>query len=135
VSDWRRLVKGVIPVETGNGRLYELRPNPLDRPFESLAIADMRGLRVSEPHYHTAGTELYFVLAGMGTVVIRDRPEDVTVGSVVITPPETAHFTVPHGLVLAVMNTPPFELEHYVPLTKSHPRVGFDRAQYDRYCV
>ena len=50
----------------------------------------------------------------------------------VVTPPDTAHFTISHGLVLAVVNTPPFDAGNYVALTSSDPRVGFDQDQLNR---
>jgi mannose-6-phosphate isomerase-like protein (cupin superfamily) len=132
VSDWHRLVKGVTPKETGCGPVYEL-PNPIERPGESFAIADMRQIKVAEPHYHTGGeTEIYFIVEGRGTVVVGGREISVAKGSVVITPPETAHFTISHGLVLAVVNTPPFDPANYVVLTGSKPEVGFDQEQLAR---
>lgn len=135
VSDWKVLVEGVTPKETDCGLVYELG-DPIDRPGESLAIADMRELEVAEPHYHTGGeTEIYFVLEGAGLVVVGGVETPVAEGSVVVTPPDTAHFTIPDGLVLAVVNTPPFSADNYVALTDSDARVGFDREQYDRLCA
>lgn len=134
VSDWERLVEGVVPKETGNGLVYELR-SPIDRPGESFAVVDMRGLGVTEPHYHTNGEiEIYFVLSGGGIVVVGGEEYEVGPGSVIVTPPDTAHFTVPSGdLVLAVVNTPPFNPDNYKVLTGSNPDVGFDQGQFDHW--
>lgn len=133
ISDWRQLVRDIDPKKGGCGWVYEL-PNPIERPNESFAIADMRDLEISEPHYHTNGeTEIYFVIQGLGKMVVGGAERDVATGSIVVTAPETAHFTVPHAdLVLAVINTPPFRAENYVVVTDTLPIVGFDRGQYDR---
>jgi mannose-6-phosphate isomerase-like protein (cupin superfamily) len=132
---WETLVKGVTPKDTDCGPVYEIA-NPIDRHGEGFAISDMRGVRVAGPHYHTNGeTEIYFVLVGMGTVVVGGKEIAVSEGSVVVTPPDTAHFTIQHGqhgLVLAVVNTPPFNVANYVALTESNPDVGYDRDQFLR---
>jgi mannose-6-phosphate isomerase-like protein (cupin superfamily) len=129
---WEQIVKGVTPKDTDCGPVYEI-PNPIDRPYESFAISDMRRIRVAGPHYHTNGeTEIYFVLEGAGTVVVGGKEIEARRGSVVVTPPNTAHFTIPHGLVLAVVNTPPFNAGNYVALTESDPSVGYDREQFAR---
>ncbi len=131
--NWKKLIKGVAPKQTGCGPVYEL-PNPIDQPHESFAIADMRKLKVAEPHYHANGeTEIYFVLQGSGLVVVGHEERKVKRGSVIITPPDTAHFTIPASdLVLAVINTPPFKPENYIVLTESHPNVNFDYEQFAR---
>ena len=52
VTDWQELIEGVIPKSTGCGPVYEI-DNPIpNRPNESFAIADMRDIAVTEPHYH-----------------------------------------------------------------------------------
>ena len=62
--NWQELIKGVDPKQTDCGPVFEL-DNPLDRPSENLAIADMRGIALAGPHYHTGGeSEIYFVLEG-----------------------------------------------------------------------
>lgn len=133
VTDWRKLVKDVAPKATGCGSVYEL-PNPIDRPGEGFAIADMREIAYAEPHYHTNDeTEIYIVLSGSGTVVVGSKESHVQSGSVCIIYPETAHFTVPEkDLVLAVINTPPFRVENVVTLNEneSKPEVGFSAEQF-----
>ncbi len=70
VQDWQLLVDDVEPKPTGCGPVYEL-PNPINRPNETFAIADMRELKVYEPHYHANGeTEIYVVLQGSGSIVV-----------------------------------------------------------------
>lgn len=115
VSDWEELVKGVEPKVGGCGLVYEL-PNPIDRPDESFAIADMRQLELSDPHKHINGeTEIYFVLQGVGKIAVSSEIKELTKGTVIVTPPDTVHITLPgEDLVLAVVNTPPFELDNYV---------------------
>jgi hypothetical protein len=51
-------------------------------------------------------------------------------GSVVITPPDTAHYTLPNGTVIVVVNTPPFDTDNYVALSSSRSDVMFDHKQY-----
>ena len=133
VFEWESLVEGVKPKQTNCGPIYEL-DNPIDRPQESFAISDMRAVAVAEPHYHTGGeSEIYFVLTGTGTVVVAGEEHNVRAGSVVVTQPEQAHFTIPErDLVMAVVNTPPFAAERVVDLHDSLKRVGFDLEQYDR---
>lgn len=133
VKDWQALVAGVEAKQTGCGPVYEL-PNPIDRPNESFAIADMRQLKIAEPHYHAGGeTEIYVVLQGSGTVVTGGKEERVVPGMVVVAPPDTTHFTIPEkDLVLAVINTPPFRAENVVVVHQTDRRVGFDAAQFKR---
>lgn len=132
IDDWQALVRGVEPKPTGCGPIYEL-DNPLtDRQEESFAIADMRDLIVSEPHYHPNGeTEIYVVLTGIGKVIVGGREQPLEAGTVVVTPPDTTHFTVPkQNLVLAVVNTPSFNPANYVPIVESKEDVGFDKRQF-----
>ncbi len=132
VQDWRQLVEGVEPKPTGCGPVYEL-PNPIDRPNETFAIADMRELKVSEPHYHANGvTEIYIVLQGSGQIVVGRNLQPIEKGTVIVTPPDTTHFTLPKkDLVLAVINTPPFNADNYVVVDETNPDVCFDKEQFE----
>ena len=117
VEDWEALVKSVEPKDGGCGLVYEL-PNPIERPDESFAIADMRQLDISEPHKHINGeTEIYFVVQGAGRIAVGEQMRDLVKGDVVVTPPDTVHCTLPDDeLVLAVVNTPPFNVDNYIAL-------------------
>ncbi len=125
VPNWEVLIEGIEPKVGGCGLVYELN-NPIDRPDESFAIADMRGLALSEPHRHANDeTEIYFVLKGMGKIAVGDKVQDLHPGVTVITPPETMHVTLPaKDLILAVVNTPPFEFENYVVMPEDDPGVS-----------
>jgi mannose-6-phosphate isomerase-like protein (cupin superfamily) len=130
-ADWQEMVKGTPGQPNGCGVIYEIN-NPLSRAGESIAIADMRKLPVAEPHYHPApAVEIYFALEGSGKVVVGGKEQRLDAGSFLVIPPDTAHFTIPYGLVLAVVNTPPFKTESYVTLSESDPRVGFDKTQFE----
>lgn len=131
LDDWKILTENIEPKATGCGPVYELG-NLIDRPNQSVAIADMRKIPFATPHYHTNGeTEIYFVLEGSGQVVVGSEVKDVDKGSVVITSTDTAHFVIPkEGLVLAVVNTPPFNPANSVDVTKSAPAVGYDHEQF-----
>lgn len=131
LSDWQELVAGVTPKDTDCGPVYEI-PNPIDRPNESFAIADMRDLKITGPHYHVGSeVEIYIVLTGTGRVNVGGQETDLGPGSVSVTPPETAHYTIPtENLVLAVVNTPPFNPANAVSLTETNTNVGFDAEQY-----
>ena len=133
IKDWRELIVDIEPKLGGCGKVYEI-PNPINRPNESFAIADMSELDVAEPHYHPDGvTEIYIILEGLGLTVIGNEERAVNVGDVVVTPPNTAHFTIPNGnLVLAVINTPPFQEGDYISLTDTNQAVLFDREQFER---
>jgi hypothetical protein len=48
IKDWQVLVEGTEPKATGCGPVYEL-DSPLDRPNESFAVADMRGIEFAHP--------------------------------------------------------------------------------------
>ncbi len=133
MAAWHTLIKDIEPKQTGCGPVYELT-NPINRPHESFAIADMRNILFAEPHYHANGeTEIYFVLQGNGLIVIGGEEQTLQKGSVVATLPNTAHFTIPHEeLVLAVVNTPPFQAENYIVLSESNEQVKFDKNQFDK---
>ncbi|HEX8762986.1 MAG TPA: cupin domain-containing protein [Candidatus Saccharimonadales bacterium] len=131
VRSWQELVQDIEPKATGCGPVYEL-DNLLDRPNESFAIADMRGVEFAQPHYHANGeTEVYFVLGGLGWVVVGNEIRKVAVGDVVVTPSGTTHYAIPdkeQGLVLGVVNTPPFRLENNIDVTETNPDVGYDHS-------
>ena len=118
INDWESLVEGIEPKVGGCGLVYEV-PNPIDRPNESFAIADMRQLELSEPHRHDNDeVEIYFVIAGVGKIAVGDDIQDLTPGTAVPTPSGTVHITLPgEGLILAVVNTPPFNIDNYVPVS------------------
>lgn len=133
VDDWEALVEGVEPKTTECGPVYE-PSSPLERLGESFAIADMRQVKVAEPHYHTNGeTEIYIVLTGLGLTVRGGEEIEIKEGSVVVTPPNTTHFTIPkQDLVMVVINIPPFNPANNVPIDETNQDFGFDKAQYDR---
>ncbi len=124
-DDWQILVEGVEPKVGGCGNVYEL-PNPIDRPNESFAIADMRELEMSEPHMHINGeVEIYIVLKGLGQIAVGDRILPMAEGSVFVTPPDTMHCVIPEkDLVLAVINTPPFEMDNYIVVDPTEPAIA-----------
>lgn len=129
VDNWQKLVTGIEPKTTGCGPVYELE-NKLNRPNESLAIADMRGIEYATPHYHANGeTEVYFALEGAGLVVVGSEETQSKKGSVIVIPPDTAHYAIPdkvQGLILAVVNTPPFSIANNIDLADDNPEVNFD---------
>ncbi len=132
IQDWQVLTKGVVPKDTDCGPVYEL-PSPIDRPNESFAIADMRDIAITGPHYHTNGeVEIYIVLEGLGKVFVGGEATELKPGDVSVTPVDTVHFTVPtKGLVLAVINTPPFSPANAVSVRETDPLHGFDAKQYE----
>lgn len=131
MGDWQKLVEGVTPKDTYCGPVYEPQ-SPLDRPNESFAIADMRAVKVAEPHYHANGeTETYFVLSGSGLTVVGGEALEIKAGDVIVTSPETAHFTIPkENLVMIVINTPPFNPANNIHVDETKPGVGYDHDRY-----
>lgn len=125
VDDWKALVEGIEPKVGGCGLVYEV-PNPINRPSESFAIADMSNLDVSEPHRHINGeTEIYTVLQGGGKIAVGNEVHELAPGMTIVTPPDTMHVTIPErDLVLAVVNTPPFNADNYVSMTEDDPVVA-----------
>lgn len=134
IQDWQALTEDIAPKQSGCGPIYEM-PNPIPgRPEEDFCIADMRNLAVTDPHYHPEGvTEIYFVIQGLGKIMVGHKEEDVAAGSVVVMPPRTAHYTVPAGdLVIAVVNTPPFTPESYISIGETDESVQFDKNQFEQ---
>jgi mannose-6-phosphate isomerase-like protein (cupin superfamily) len=136
VEDWKTLIKNVEPKQTGCGPVYELE-NPIGRPNESFALADMREGKVSVPHYHANGeVEIYFVLEGSGIVVVGGEEVVIEKNSVVVIPSGIGHYAIPQSnLVLAVVNTPPFNPANNIDLTESNQEVKFDKEQCERLTV
>lgn len=133
MGDWQKVVEGVAPKQTYCGPVYE-PTSPLGRPNESFAIADMRNVTVAEPHYHAGGeTEIYFVISGSGLTVDGGKELEIKAGDVIVTPPGTAHFTIPKdNLVLIVINTPPFNPANNIHVDATKPEVEYDHRQYLR---
>lgn len=132
MNDWQEVVKDTIPKQTYCGPIYE-PASPLDRPNESFAISDMRDVTVAEPHCHTDETEIYFVLSGNGLTVVGGEELHIKEGDVIVTPPETAHFTIPKdNLVMIVINTPPFNPENNTGIDDIKSEVRYDHEQYKR---
>ncbi len=126
VEDWEALVAGVEPKVGGCGRVYEL-PNPIDSPQESFAIADMRGMEFSEPHKHSGGeTEIYHIIRGVGKVGVGNEIHEARPGVTIVTPPDTVHcvYSPEQDIVLAVINTPPFNAGNYVSLDETQTAVA-----------
>jgi mannose-6-phosphate isomerase-like protein (cupin superfamily) len=94
----------------------------------------MREVKVASPHYHKNGeTEIYFVIQGSGLTVVGGKEFQLEKGSVVVTPPNTTHFTIPkNDLVMMVINTPSFNAGNIVEPTESDRQVKFDKEQYDK---
>jgi mannose-6-phosphate isomerase-like protein (cupin superfamily) len=133
MGDWRKVVEGVTPKQTYCGPVYELA-SPLGRPNESFAIADMHAVKVAEPHYHANGeTEVYFIISGSGLTVVGGEELQIQAGDVIVTPPETAHFTIPkQDMVLVVINTPPFNPGNNIHLDETKSQVAYDHEQYQK---
>lgn len=125
IEDWEKLVEGIEPKVGGCGLVYEV-PNPIDRPGEGFAIADMRELGISEPHKHINGeVEIYFVLQGVGKIAVGSEVRPLNPGDMVTTPSGIFHITAPNkDLVLAVVNTPPFNIDNYVVMDENEPLVS-----------
>lgn len=125
IDDWESLVSDADPRAGGCGLVYEL-PNPIERPNESFTIADMRQLDLSDPHKHINGeTEIYFVLQGVGRIALGNNIHELMLRGGIVIPPDTVHITLPkRNLVLAVVNTPPFNLDNYVSVSTEDPDVS-----------
>jgi mannose-6-phosphate isomerase-like protein (cupin superfamily) len=133
ISDWKKLVEGVESKPTVCGPVYE-PPSPLPKRTETFAIADMRNVDVAHPHYHKNGeTEIYFVIQGTGLTIVGGEEKSIEKGTVVVTPPGTAHFTLPErDLVMVVINTPNFNPENNTEIFETDLSVKFDKDQYER---
>ena len=94
----------------------------------------MRGIEYALPHYHANGEiEIYFVLQGAGRVVIGNKVRDVVKGDIVVTPSGITHYAIPdreRGLVLAVVNTPPFNLANNIDVVETDPSRGYDHELF-----
>jgi mannose-6-phosphate isomerase-like protein (cupin superfamily) len=126
-TNWQDLILNIVPKETGCGLIYELADHPCQVAHESFAIADMRNIRYSEPHYHPHEIEIYFVLQGNALIVIADEEIYATKGDVIVTEPNKAHYVIPDkDFVIAVINMPDFNPANYIPLVDTNKMVGFD---------
>lgn len=133
LMDWQSVVTGVEPKHTQCGPVYE-PPRPLHDRTETFAISDMRSVDVAYPHYHKNGeTEIYFVIQGTGLTVVGGEEISLKKGSVVVTPPNTTHYTIPEkDLVMIVINSPSFNAANIVEPKESDPATKFDKEQYYR---
>lgn len=133
IEDWQPLVDGVEPKQTSCGPVYEPQSPLTDRP-ETFAISDMRNIEVATPHYHANGeTEIYFVIQGSGLTVVGGEEKRIQKGSVVITPPNTTHFTIPEkDLVMVVINSPSFNPANNIDIQETDSALKFDKEQYQR---
>lgn len=133
LEDWQSVVSGIEPKQTACGPVYE-PPSPLKERTETFAISDMRNVKVAYPHYHKNGeSEIYFVIQGSGLTVVGGQEILIKRGSIVVTPPNTTHFTIPKkDLVLVVINSPSFNAANIVEPSETDQAVKFDKAQYER---
>ncbi len=128
---WEDLVQGITPKKTGCGQIYELG-QPLERPNEDLAVADMRDVLFTQPHYHPE-TEIYFVLQGRGRAVVGSKEASIQTGSIILVPSNLAHYTIPEAdLVIAVVATPPYNPKNSNSLYEENKTVLFDFEQFRR---
>ncbi len=136
LEDWQKEVGRKQPKITQCGPVYELE-SPFPKHFGSYAISDMREVDVAYPHYHKGReTEIYFVIQGTGLTVVGGQEIELEKGSVVVTPPNTTHFTIPKDdLVMLVINTPKFNKDNIVEPVDSDPEVRFDKDQYDELVI
>jgi mannose-6-phosphate isomerase-like protein (cupin superfamily) len=133
IKDWQKLIEGVEAKQTYCGPVYE-PASPISRPNESFAICDMREVKVAEPHYHANGeTEIYFVLSGTGLTVVGGKELQIKAGDIIVTPPETAHFTIPkEDLVIVIINTPPFNPKNNIHVAESRAAISYDHEQFKK---
>jgi len=129
------------PKASGCGPIYEFQTSPFPRRSnEDFCIADMRDLPegVTEPHYHPQAVyEIYICLQGTGKIWVGRSNHLLRPGVAVVMRPNTAHYTVPYeGLVLGVINTPPFDPAHYKTLLDADPKtqvgVKFSRGFFGK---
>jgi mannose-6-phosphate isomerase-like protein (cupin superfamily) len=131
-NDWQKLIDGVNPKQS-DCLVYELS-NFLDRPNEDFAIADMRQIQFSEPHYHPdKDIEIYFVIQGSALTVIGNKELNVATGDVIVIPPYNVHYAIPDkNFVIAVVNIPPFNPKNYIVATNNDPSINFNQEQFNR---
>ncbi len=69
------------------------------------ALATMEG--PSEPHYHKILTEYYYVLEGIGTLIVSDQRISYKPDILVTIPPNNPHFTIPRIVTRVLAVTSP----------------------------
>lgn len=79
-------------------------------------VANVHVVRVTRglPHVHTGYSEIYYVLAGTGTLTLSGRPEAVRPGSVAVIPAGVPHAVEADGdepLEFIIFGTPPMRLD------------------------
>lgn len=130
-NSWENLVDKIEPMSSGCGLIYPI-PNFLQRENESFAIADMRHLAFSQPHYHKKTTEIYILLAGQATVVVGQNEQRYKTGDVIITPPNFSHYVIgKEPCVIGVIAIPKFTGGDYYPLEETNTLVHFDKNKFD----
>lgn len=64
---------------------------------QSLAEARVGPGLNTEPHYHPSSEEIYFILSGVGTMVIDEERQEVGPGDAIAIPPGAKHQITNHG--------------------------------------
>lgn len=64
---------------------------------QSLAEARVAPGLTTEPHYHPNSEEIYFILSGVGTMVIDGEQQEVGPGDAIAIPPGAKHQITNHG--------------------------------------
>jgi mannose-6-phosphate isomerase-like protein (cupin superfamily) len=68
----------------------------------------------SRPHFHNDGEETYFILRGVGTLIINDQEHLVTPGDTILISPKARHQIFAEGdepLEFVVICAPPWNIE------------------------
>jgi mannose-6-phosphate isomerase-like protein (cupin superfamily) len=85
------------------------------------------------PHWHAETFEQYYLVRGRGRTTVGLETQDVGPGTLVLIPPRTAHYTVPHRgemLELLVGTVPAWRADDTLPLSSSDASVGYSERHW-----
>lgn len=88
---------------------------------QSLAEATIRPGLCTDPHFHPKSEEIYYVLAGSGTMFLENESQRVGRGDAIAIPPGKVHWIENDGdsdLVLLCCCAPGYEHEDTVMVTR-----------------
>ena len=88
-----------------------VHPDRLPVRHVSLAEARLESGAATALHYHEEGEEVYYVIAGRGTLIIAGEEADIGPGQAVLIPPRSRHRILNAGaddLVFLCLSSPPY---------------------------
>jgi len=94
----------------------------------NLAVAAMRAPTI--PHYHEIATEFYFVSKGSGRLIVGANTHEIKRGTLVIIPPNNAHYAIPREATeVLAFSVPAWSEEDQIVLEESDTIAGYSLSK------